>query len=271
MQKSLLENALEQAPEAGFGIIYKVTLSSGKAYIGKTTRKLKYRMSSHCGRYSACSYFSRALRKYGLGGAFIEILGIHKKSVLAKREIEKIAEHRTQVPNGYNLSSGGEGGTIHPRTGRLISAKLRGLIRSLTTRKRNSAALLGRALSAQSKKTYFKQLASKEHEGRLNWTLNPFRTTKEDYDRTAGTKQCRRCGQWLPNNDVFFYSRGRSLRSECKTCWQKLCSNTRSGAREARSAKQRQYYHKHKLNQLLYAAEKRRIQGAVMCDMEKRE
>lgn len=66
MQEPLLEGPLEVTPKPGFGLVYKITLRSGKSYIGKTTQKLKYRINSHIGQRNACRYFSRALNKYGL-------------------------------------------------------------------------------------------------------------------------------------------------------------------------------------------------------------
>lgn len=90
--------------------LYKLTFSSGKCYIGQTTRKLKTRISQH--RQSAIRGDSQlpvhcAWRKYGEPG--IEVIGEHgSDEELHQAEILAIIEHGSLSPSGYNVSFGGD-------------------------------------------------------------------------------------------------------------------------------------------------------------------
>ncbi len=90
--------------------LYKLTFSSGKCYIGQTTRKLSTRISQH--RQSAIRGGSQlpvhcAWRKYG--EPEIEVVGEHcSDEELHRAEIKAIADHGSLAPNGYNVSFGGD-------------------------------------------------------------------------------------------------------------------------------------------------------------------
>ena len=97
-----------------FGVIYLIrNLKNGKCYIGKTT-DLKNRIRHHFGGHSkACKALHRAIKKYGKDIFSVEILyeGIIPE-LLSDFEIQAIKEYNTVVPNGYNLTWGGEGGKL---------------------------------------------------------------------------------------------------------------------------------------------------------------
>lgn len=90
--------------------LYKLSFSSGKCYIGQTTRKLKTRISQH--RQSAIRGDSQlpvhcAWRKYG--EPEIEIVGEYgSDEELHQAEIQAISEHQSLSPSGYNVSFGGD-------------------------------------------------------------------------------------------------------------------------------------------------------------------
>lgn len=91
-------------------IIYKVTNKiDGKVYIGQTRRSLNQRMSEHLSS-GRTSYFDRALNKYGLQSFIVEIIDkAETKEELNEKEQYYIRFFNCKVPNGYNLTDGGEG------------------------------------------------------------------------------------------------------------------------------------------------------------------
>ena len=136
-------------------------LVNGHSYIGYTARGLKVRKNQHLwvARKGGGHHFHRALRKYGEENFVFEVLGdFGDDEDLAKiYEIEAIAKYRPE----YNLSYGGEGGTMHESTRkkiaeansrRVITDEIRknigdaqrGTKRSTETRAKMRAAQLGR-------------------------------------------------------------------------------------------------------------------------------
>jgi len=102
---------------------------NGKKYIGKTQRDLKYRISEHFkpGK-SPCRVLNKAINKYGKSNFDINILYVSNDlNELNKKEVEYIQNLNTIVPNGYNLSLGGEGMSPSIETRRLLSAQRKGI------------------------------------------------------------------------------------------------------------------------------------------------
>lgn len=97
------------------GVIYKLTSPSGKSYIGKTKRTFAYRIKRHLQRAKAddekpqCKALNAALRQYGFDNFKVEILVECNESQLNYYEIKFIEAYNTLAPNGYNLTTGGEG------------------------------------------------------------------------------------------------------------------------------------------------------------------
>lgn len=91
-------------------IIYKATnLLDGKIYVGQTSRTLNQRMSEHLAN-NRTSYFDRALKKYGINNFKIEIIDkAETKEELDRKERYYIEFFNSKVPNGYNITDGGEG------------------------------------------------------------------------------------------------------------------------------------------------------------------
>ena len=95
--------------------IYKVTNTvSGKCYIGETTEKNpEERWRGHketIKRGAGCPALRDAVKKYGIDKFTFEV--IRECSLEERFDLEKklISEYNTQVPNGYNILPGGEGG-----------------------------------------------------------------------------------------------------------------------------------------------------------------
>lgn len=109
-----------------FGIIYKVTnLVNGKIYIGQTVQDFDKRMNSHlsnskCNKYIT-KYFHKAIRKYGRDNFIWEIIEYcNSKKELNEMEFHYIKQYNSFLPNGYNMTLGGEGSL-----GRLWSKSMR--------------------------------------------------------------------------------------------------------------------------------------------------
>jgi len=122
-----------------FGIIYKVTNKiNNKCYIGQTVKRLMIRKCEHecraMHKYGTCSYFHRAIRKYGQKNFVWDTLVFCKsKEELDLAEEWYIRYYKTfvgfDVCCGYNLTLGGEGsvGFVHTEASKkLISINKKG-------------------------------------------------------------------------------------------------------------------------------------------------
>lgn len=99
------------------GIIYCFTNNiNGKKYIGQSISKSNARYNNHKSSYKNpddCEYESplhRAFRKYGFENFTYEILAqdIENIDLLNQLEIQYIQQYNCQIPNGYNIESGGK-------------------------------------------------------------------------------------------------------------------------------------------------------------------
>ena len=95
--------------------IYKITNTvNNKSYIGKTTKSLKERIINHfySSKYNSECYIHRAIRKYGKANFKIEIIEeVNNINLIDEKEIYWISYYNT-LKEGYNMTSGGEGGKI---------------------------------------------------------------------------------------------------------------------------------------------------------------
>ncbi len=97
-------------------LIYKSTnLISNKSYIGKTETSLNIRIKSHKHqslklKNTKC-IFHNSIHKHGFNNFIWEIIedNIQDKTILNERETFYILKYDTFMPNGYNMSLGGEG------------------------------------------------------------------------------------------------------------------------------------------------------------------
>lgn len=113
------------------GIIYMYESPSGKYYIGQTTRP-KSRKNEH----ASMSYnnselpFHRAIRKYGFKNLKYSVLCTitcnsleNLKDILNNLEKYYIVQYNCKVPNGYNVSDGGEGNLSKSCTGKICKGR----------------------------------------------------------------------------------------------------------------------------------------------------
>lgn len=109
-QPSVNSYIFNKKPKAGHGFIYKYTSPSGKSYIGQTKQSLWERAGGVTGKgYNKCRVFYSAIKKYGFENFTVEILEETVENLLNEKEIEWIVFCNTTTPNGYNLSTGGDG------------------------------------------------------------------------------------------------------------------------------------------------------------------
>lgn len=123
-------------------IIYKATnLVNGKIYIGKTLRSLITRKNRHISSANTGSniYFHRAIRKYGAGNFVWEIIDrcLFAESLIAL-EKHYVRLFNCKSPNGYNLTTGGDG--------------MSGFTFSEQTKEKMRLARIGKHLSEETRK-----------------------------------------------------------------------------------------------------------------------
>lgn len=86
--------------------------ANGKKYFGITRQKTTKRWQNGSG-YHGCTYFERAIKKYGWASFLHEIVAENLTADEAKKlERELITANKTYLPEyGYNISLGGDGET----------------------------------------------------------------------------------------------------------------------------------------------------------------
>ena len=114
--------------------------ANGKRYVGCTTR-VKPELRWREGRgYQYNDHFSKAILKYGWDNFEHEVFEVDSKEEMYRKEIELISFYHSNDPEyGYNNSVGGEKSGL-------------GCTRSEETRKKQSKAKKGKALSKEHKK-----------------------------------------------------------------------------------------------------------------------
>lgn len=100
-------------PQEKTGVIYRIYhKASMKSYIGKTIAPER-RIREHFNGRGKSPVIENAIKKYGKEAFVVEIL---EKDIpephLSKMEILYIRFFNSQVPNGYNLTQGGDGWKI---------------------------------------------------------------------------------------------------------------------------------------------------------------
>lgn len=100
------------------GFIYKITnIISKKCYIGETKKtNPEIRWNEHKRKIEkgiGCPALQDAVKKYGIENFKFEVLIICFDEDRYKFEIEYIKKYNSIVPNGYNLTKGGEGGGFY--------------------------------------------------------------------------------------------------------------------------------------------------------------
>lgn len=116
------------------GAIYRIVNTiTGKMYIGKTLEKCPYtRWKEHQRNISnniGCPALRDAVNKYGVDSFRFEVLIICFDEDASLYEREYIEKFNTTIPNGYNITAGGDGGGF---IGKKHSDKTKELLRQNT-------------------------------------------------------------------------------------------------------------------------------------------
>lgn len=92
--------------------IYKITnTETNKAYVGKTNLTIQERFNRHIRNSSGGqTHLYKSMKKYGIDKFNIELLEECEPDKLDQQEIYWIDELKTLMPNGYNMTIGGDGG-----------------------------------------------------------------------------------------------------------------------------------------------------------------
>lgn len=115
------------------GELYKLDFANGKSYIGITTKTAAERFNGH--RRKSCGNSAKsnvpvydAWRKHG--EPQLTVLAILENGELASAEQRAIAAYGTLLPNGYNMTVGGEvSPMLLPDVAAKVSAKNKGKLR----------------------------------------------------------------------------------------------------------------------------------------------
>lgn len=212
--------------------LYKLTFSSGKSYIGQTIGKIRTRMVRHRQgvKWGSKLAVHNAWRKYG--EPKFEIIGEYESHEdLHKAEIKAIKEYNTFVPNGYNLSEGGDTapsknpivaakiselakGRLHSeKTKKLLKKKLKerwqdpeyqekvskGLKKSWTEEKRKERSILLKKIWAERKSKGFK--VSEETKSKLSNRVRSqeeiFKMSESAIKRVKSSNRCKKTGRFI--------------------------------------------------------------------------
>lgn len=188
-------------------VIYKTTnLINGKVYVGQDSRnRPKY--------YGSGKYIRRAIKKYGKENFKKEIMAwCYTKKHLNFLEQLYIDTFNTKVPNGYNLTDGGEG-TLGFKPSEETRKKLSDAGRNITeeTRCKRSATLNGHEISEETKKKISKSLTgrklSEEHKqkiGRKGENNPMFGKTFKHTDKWKKDASKRKKGRFTGSNHPMF-------------------------------------------------------------------
>ncbi len=137
---------------SNMGIIYKATNKiNGKIYIGQTVKNLNYRIMEHLSKVKHNfnrGIFHNALRKHGIQSFEWSTIDIADSGdILNEKEIYWISYLNSKIPNGYNLTDGGNGGSGHKlseETKRKMSETHKGKIQSEEHKRKISEANKGK-------------------------------------------------------------------------------------------------------------------------------
>lgn len=159
-----------------YGIIYCITNTvNGRQYVGQTTKEIKRRWGQH---QTAAMVQNRpypichAIRKYGAPAFDVEILDVASdRADLNAKETHWISAMNTKAPNGYNLTTGGEGTTgaiMTPEARAKMSTRHKGVPKSPEHREKIRAANRGHIHAPETKAKI-----GTAHRGRKNGPHSP--------------------------------------------------------------------------------------------------
>lgn len=184
-------------------LIYRCTNRiNGKLYVGKTIRTLAVRRKQHemdSFNNTTGSIFLRALNKYGVENfdweVICEVDGIDELNSLERSYIFKLG---TLIPNGYNITKGGDGGDTslnHPKKQQIIEKRkksLREFVDSLTEKERKQKyTAKSSPLKNKTWEEFFGEEKAAEMKKNLSEKRTGYRHTPEAIEKISQTGQGR--------------------------------------------------------------------------------
>lgn len=158
------------------------------SYVGLTRRLIGKRFANHL--CQAKFYFGHAIKKYGIENFdIVQIDTAETPEELGRKEAFWIKELNTLHPNGYNLTTGGEGGyTRHPESNRKISVARLAFWQTPQGLQEKADLAARRTLEGNSEEVRQKISAALKgkpgHEGnKTPWTLEQKEERKENIER----------------------------------------------------------------------------------------
>lgn len=184
-------------------LIYKCTNRiNGKLYIGKTISTLATRRKGHevdSFNNTSGSIFLRALNKYGLENfdwvVICEVGGADELNDLERFYILKLD---TRIPNGYNITEGGDGGDTlfnHPRKQQIIEKRresIQNFVNSLSEEERKQKYTAHSSpLRNKTWEEFFGEEKATEMKKNLSEKCTGYRHTPEAIEKISQTGQGR--------------------------------------------------------------------------------
>lgn len=154
------------------GELYKITHTSGRSYIGITSRTAVARFHNHksVSKTGTGFYLSSALKKHGLDAFTVQTLAVSDDmEYLKDLEVKAIAAFNTLAPAGYNLSSGGEHPKMHAATRKKLSTAMTGKSLSEEHKRKISASVKSSAACVGARNKAHKALAGKPSNRRKDY------------------------------------------------------------------------------------------------------
>jgi group I intron endonuclease len=175
------------------GLIYCLTFPNKKQYVGKTSRNLEKRISEHKMSSSKCRLLKNAINKYKIFE--IEILLEIENDQLNYWESHYIKELNTISPNGYNLTSGGEGSIPSEETREAMRKGHSNRVVHSHWREQISKGLTGHKHSEETK--------NKIRQARLNNPIIPSEENRRKINEKIKTIEIREKGSKSRRKDNF--------------------------------------------------------------------
>ncbi len=163
-------------------------IPNDKCYVGKTVQGINERWKGHLSEArnkpkNESGYLNNAIRKYGKNNFRIyKISEAHDEKQLNRLEEFYIAHFKTLVPNGMNLTKGGEGCKASEETKKKMSSWQKGKPKSEKHKKSMSEYAKNRSLSHRQKisKANRKRKATSETKKKMSQTHR--KLSDEDID-----------------------------------------------------------------------------------------
>lgn len=133
------------------GCLYKLDFPNGKSYIGITKNTANKRFLGHARKAGKTSCaVHHAIHKYGKDAVEVKTLVVAEYEYILSLEKAAILAYKTKVPNGYNLTDGGDGITGYKFTDEVrakMSLSKKGKLKTEEHKAKISAAHIGKKMS----------------------------------------------------------------------------------------------------------------------------